>query len=78
MNEKELLQAIADLRDYWLGVAKNQDYDQKTLVNGVIFSILVMIDGDSSANDFNHISLIERGKTINKASVALHEMWCKY
>lgn len=73
-KSKEFIKQILNIRDYWLNVGKEQNYDSKTIVNGTIFSILVMLDGDSSSNDFHSIELMDEhdGKRIDCGY--LHEL----
>ena len=47
-----LFEAVTDLKDYWLGLNKNTE---ETL-DGFIFSLFSMIDGESGSNDFHHLT----------------------
>lgn len=72
-KDKEFINQLLDIRDYWLGVDRCKD-NPKELVNGFIHSLLVMFDGDSGMNDFHPISLIdnETEECINEG-YPLHE-----
>ena len=83
---KEFLESIASYRDYWLNlddevVEKSCKFTNENSLeyrmNGLIFSLLVMIDGDSSVNNFKHYNLKYGGKTINK-DIYLHENIFKF
>lgn len=52
----DFIQQLREISDYWLNVP-DQTVDQ--MVYGTIFSLLVMIDGDSSANDFHRLKIID-------------------
>lgn len=78
MSKKEqrlnsLFDAVAVLRDYWLGLNKNTE---ETL-DGFIFSLFSMFDGESGSNDFHHI-ILKDGKTVLNKDNYLHELWVGY
>jgi len=83
MTEKELIQAMKTNRDYWLEIAKGKGINHETYeiikdaINGTIFSMFVMVDGDSGLNDFKPIKLVSSGKIINDSNTELHDLWCK-
>lgn len=77
-NKKEqkinnLFDAVATLRDYWLGLDKNTE---ETL-DGFIFSLFSMIDGESGSNDFHHLIIKDKGTVLNNDNY-LHELWVGY
>ena len=77
-NKKEqkinnLFDAVATLRDYWLGLDKNTE---ETL-DGFIFSLFSMIDGESGSNDFHHLIIKDKGTVLNSDDY-LHELWIGY
>lgn len=77
-NKKEqklnnLFDAVATLRDYWLGLDKNTE---ETL-DGFIFSLFSMIDGESGSNDFHHLIIKDKGTVLNNDNY-LHELWVRY
>lgn len=78
---KEFLESVAQYRDYWLGLDEETvkksceftgDSPEEYRMNGLIFSIMVLIDGDSSVNDFKHYE-IKYGVTSLNKGVYLHE-----
>ena len=74
MTEQEkFINCLKETRDYWLSLP---DKTTKEVVDGVLVSLLVMIDGDSSVNDFHSLNIIddETGKSINNG-VCLHELY---
>ena len=87
-KEKQLLRCLANIRDYWLSVPKERllggkpvENESKERINGVIFSILALLDGCNC--EYNHISLVDGyvydGKTcINDSGDELHANWYKY
>lgn len=73
-NKKEqklnnLFNAVATLRDYWLGLDKNTE---ETL-DGFIFSLFSMIDGESGSNDFHHLIIKDKGTVLNNDNY-LHKL----
>lgn len=78
MSKKEqklnnLFNGVDRIKNYWLNLDKNIE----DTLNGFIHSLLVMFDGDSSANEFNHL-LITDNKTILNEDDYLHELWVGY
>lgn len=74
MNEQaKFIQQIKSDIDYWL---KQSDKATEEIVYGIIFSLLVMIDGDSATNDFHRLKIIDthNGKRIDCGY--LHELFC--
>lgn len=63
-ERKDFLNALYDIADYWK--------DKKDATFGTIFSVLVMFDGDSGANDFKRIEI----KGISNKN-ELHDDFCK-
>lgn len=83
---EEFLESIASYKDYWLNlddevVKKSCKFTNENpleyRMNGLIFSILVMIDGDCSLNNFKHYDLKYDGKIINK-NIYLHDNIFKF
>lgn len=83
---EEFLESIASYKDYWLNlddevVKKSCEFANETPIeyrmNGLIFSILVMIDGYSSVNNFKSYNLKYNRKTINK-DICLHDNIFKF
>lgn len=68
-----LFEAVTVLKDYWLGLNKNTE---ETL-DGFIFSLFSMIDGESGSNDFHHLIIKDKGTVLNNDNY-LHELWVGY
>lgn len=68
-----LFEAVTVLKDYWLGLNKNAE---ETL-DGFIFSLFSMIDGESGSNDFHHLIIKDKGTVLNNDNY-LHELWVSY
>ena len=57
MNKQEqFIEQIKDIKNYWLSLPGKTTEE---VVDGVLFSLLVMIDGDSSANNFCALEIID-------------------
>lgn len=54
--QKEFIQQTKEIRDYWLSLP---DKTTEEIVDGVLFSMLVMFDGDSAINDFHALKIID-------------------
>ena len=65
-----LFEAIERIKNYWLNLGKNTE----DTLNGFIHSLLVMFDGDSSANDFHHLLITDNEIVLNDDNY-LHELW---
>ena len=68
-----LFEAITVLKDYWLSLNKNTE---ETL-DGFIFSLFSMIDGESGGNDFHHLIIKDKSTVLNNDNY-LHELWIGY
>ncbi len=66
----EILSYMRGAVDYW---DREPYITIKTRLNGIVFSILTMFDGES---DFEPMDIIIEGITINDGD--LHELWSKY
>ena len=57
MNKQEqFIEQIKDIKNYWLSLPGKTTEE---VVDGVLFSLLVMIDGDSGINDFHPLKIID-------------------
>lgn len=56
IEQEKFIQALKEIKKYWLAVP-NETTDR--IVDGVLFSVLVMIDGDSSVNDFHALQIAD-------------------
>lgn len=77
LSEQEIfIENLKDIKKYWSSVKfKCQDMTTDEVIDGVIFSILVMIDGDSAATDFHRLTITNsrNGKRIDCGN--LHELY---
>ena len=55
-KQEEFIKQIKNIKDYWLKVP---DKTTEEVVDGVLFSLLVMIDGDSGMNDFHPLRVVD-------------------
>lgn len=68
--------------DYWANVKITSSMLNELKLNeteyrlsGLVFSILVMLDGDSGLNDFTKLNLSSGPIILNKDGYNLHENW---
>ena len=73
-KQKEFIEQIKILKNYWLSLPNKTTEE---VVDGVLFSLLVMIDGDSGTNDCHRLEIIDTtdGKHIDCGY--LHEVYCR-
>lgn len=75
MNEQEkFIAQIKSDRDYWL---EQKGKTVEEVVDGVLFSLLVMIDGDSATNDFHSLKIIDTHTGSRIDCGYLHELYFK-
>lgn len=75
MNEQEkFIQALREIKEYWLSVPHKTTEE---IVDGVLFSTLVMIDGDSSTNDFHALEITDSETKKRIDCGYLHELYFK-
>lgn len=75
MSEQEkFIQSIKSIRDYWLSLPKKSTEE---VASGIIFSILVMIDGDSGTNDFHALEITDSETKQRLDCGYLHELYCR-
>ena len=55
-KQEEFIKQIKNIKDYQLKVP---DKTTEEVVDGVLFSLLVMIDGDSGMNDFHPLRVVD-------------------
>jgi hypothetical protein len=55
-KQEQFINQIKDIKNYWLSLP---DKTTEEVVDGVLFSLLVMIDGDSGMNDFHPLAIID-------------------
>ena len=73
-QQEKFIQGIKTIRDYWLSLP---DKTAEEIVDGVLFSTFVMFDGDSSANDFHALAIIDRETNERIDCGHLHELYFK-
>lgn len=71
-QRKKFIQALKSIKNYWLSLP---DKTTEEIVDGVLFSTLVMIDGDSSTNDFHSFSIIDRETNTRIDCGYLHDLY---
>ncbi len=71
-KQEEFVEHIKGIKDYWISLPNKTTEE---IVDGVLFSLLVMIDGDSGMNDFHPLKIIDTmdGEQINCGY--LHEFY---
>ena len=83
---KEFLESVAQSKDYWLNldndiVEKSCKFVDETpleyRMNGLIFSIMVLLDGNSSLNNFKTYNIKYGSTSINK-DIRLHDNVFEY
>ena len=55
-KQEEFINQLKNIKNYWLSLP---DQTTEEVVDGVLFSLLVMIDGDSGMNDFHPLEIID-------------------
>ena len=55
-KQEEFIKQIKRIKNYWISLP---DKTTEEIVDGVLFSLLVMVDGDSSVNDFHPLKIID-------------------
>ena len=81
----EYLRLNAVIRDDVLRTGFNMTEDIRKFLNknteetldGFIFSLFSMIDGESGSNDFHHLIIKDKGTVLNNDNY-LHELWVRY
>ena len=73
-KSEEFVKQLMSIRDYWLNESRAETAKEK--VDGFIFSMLVMFDGDSGSNDFHPLEIkdLTDGKVIDSIG-CLHEVF---
>ncbi len=57
MNKQEqFISQLKNIKNYWLSLPNKTTAE---VVDGVLFSLLVMIDGDSGMNDFHPLEIVD-------------------
>ena len=72
-KQEQFINQIKNIKNYWLSLP---DKTAEEVVDGVLFSLLVMIDGDSGMNDFHALELIDTKDDESISCGYLHEIYC--
>ncbi len=71
-QQEKFIKSLKTIKNYWLSLP-NKTIEE--IVDGVLFSTLVMIDGDSSVNDFHALTIID-GETMEQIDCGyLHDLY---
>ena len=71
-NNIQFIKQIKDIKNYWL---RQSTRTTEEIVDGVLFSLLVMIDGDSGMNDFHALKIIDTNDGQQIDCGYLHELY---
>ena len=71
-KQEQFIEQIKDIKNYWLSLP---DKTAEEVVDGVLFSLLVMIDGDSGINDFHALEIIDAKDDESISCGYLHEYY---
>ncbi|MGN0177967.1 MAG: hypothetical protein ACI4DY_00790 [Monoglobaceae bacterium] len=72
-EQEEFIRCLKTIKSEWLSSEKTTE----EVVDGVLFSLLVMIDGDSTINDFHALNITD-SETGNRIDCGyLHELYYK-
>ena len=72
-KQEEFISQLKDIKNYWLSLP---DKTAEEVVDGVLFSLLVMIDGESGMNDFHALEIIDTEDEQQIDCGYLHELFC--
>ena len=72
-KQEEFISQLKDIKNYWLSLP---DKTTEEVVDGVLFSLLVMIDGESGMNDFHALEIIDTEDEQQIDCGYLHELFC--
>lgn len=73
MNKhEEFIKQINSIKNYWISLPNKTTEE---VVDGVLFSLLVMIDGDSGVNDFHPLKIIDVMDDEQVDSGYLHDIY---
>lgn len=73
-QQEKFIKSLKTIKNYWLSLPNKTTEE---VVDGVLFSTLVMIDGDSSANDFHALTIIDRETKKQINCGYLHDLYFK-
>ena len=72
MKQEQFINQIKNIKNYWL---RQPNLTIEETVDGVLFSLLVMVDGESSANDFRALEIIDTEDDESISCGYLHEYY---
>lgn len=71
--QEKFVNSLKTIKGYWTSLPNKSSEE---VADGIIFSILVMIDGDSGSNDFHSLE-IKDSQTQERIDCGyLHEIYC--
>ena len=73
-KQEEFISQLKDIKNYWLSLPNKTTEE---VVDGVLFSLLVMIDGESGMNDFHALEIIDTEDEQQIDCGYLHEIYCR-
>ena len=73
-KQEEFISQLKGIKNYWLSLP---DKTTEQVVDGVLFSLLVMIDGESGMNDFHALEIIDTEDEQQIDCGYLHEFYCR-
>ena len=72
IKQEQFINQLKEIKSYWLS---QPDITAEEAVDGVLFSLLVMIDGDSGINDFHALEIIDTEDEQHIDCGYLHEVY---
>lgn len=72
--QEKFVNALKTIKDYWTSLP---DKTSDEVADGIIFSILVMIDGDSGTNDFHSLEIKDEETKERIDCGYLHEIYTR-
>lgn len=70
--QEKFVNNLKTIKDYWISLP---DKTSEEVADGIIFSILVMIDGDSGTNDFHSLEIKDEESKERIDCGYLHEIY---
>lgn len=71
--QDKFINSLKTIKDYWTSLPGKTSEE---VADGIIFSILVMIDGDSGTNDFHPLEIKDKTTQERIDCGYLHEVYC--
>lgn len=73
-KDKSFILSLKEMKEYWLN---QPDKTAEEIVDGVLFSLFVMIDGDSATNNFHRLQITEADTGVQIETGNLHDLYSK-